>query len=98
MSIPRFEGSNSNKTDIPLPQNIECFSIAACIGKEGQDFSGATIGDGLVQMNSALGRHKDKNKCLNFLIANTFIAYETNHLDLLTNETVYQQLTKWISK
>lgn len=96
--IPRFEGRPDNRQPIPLPQHTACYAVAATIGKQGDTFSAQTIGDGLVQLESALGMHKNPIKNLGFPKANTFIAYETNHLDLLGNLAVYEQLKYWLSE
>jgi hypothetical protein len=54
------------------------------------------LGDGLVDLKSALGTHKNPDKTLFFKKENTYIAYETNHLDLLSSPKVYAQLKRWL--
>ncbi|MFT5166633.1 MAG: pimeloyl-ACP methyl ester carboxylesterase [Saprospiraceae bacterium] len=92
----RFENHTDERMHIPLPEQVSCYTIAASIGKEDSDLKVRIVGDGLVQLGSALGQHKDPNKNLNFKKANTSIAYETNHMDLLNSREVYDKLKTWL--
>jgi hypothetical protein len=56
------------------------------------------LGDGLVPVASALGKHRLIKHRLAFPERNTWIAYERNHMDLLSDREVYAQLTKWIER
>ena len=92
----RFKIQKDNRQNIPLPENIECYSIAADNGKEA-DTRPRFIGDGLVDVKSALGQHKNLAKDLHFNTENTWIAYETNHLDLLSNLEIYSRMKAWLA-
>jgi hypothetical protein len=55
------------------------------------------LGDGLVPLDSALGRHPDSRQALAFAEDRQFIAYDTHHLDLLSSSQVYGQLRRWLA-
>jgi len=96
--LDRFAKLPDNRTPIPLPKKVDCYAVAACINKksEATKLKSRLVGDGLVQVKSALGKHKKANKKLRFKSKNTYIVYETNHFDLLTSRKVYEQLQKWL--
>jgi hypothetical protein len=54
------------------------------------------VGDGLVPLDSALGRHRDAARTLAFSESNQWISYETGHLDLLSSREVHSQLRAWL--
>jgi hypothetical protein len=56
------------------------------------------VGDGLVPLDSALGRHKDAARTLDFATSQQWIGYETGHLELLCRPEVYAQLRTWLKK
>ena len=75
----------------PLPPQIAAFTIAGSLGKPS---SSSPRGDGLVPVESALGRHSGDDAGI--APARSFIAYETGHLDLLASAAVYAQLRRWL--
>ena len=56
------------------------------------------IGDGLVDVQSALGVHKNSDKQLDFKKRHTWVVYEATHLDLLSNLKVYLKIKTWLAK
>lgn len=92
----RFEKQTDKRKILPLPKTVECYTIAATIGKMGDNLKEKTVGDGLVQLNSALGKHKDEAKDLGFKSKNSMVLYEANHMDLLNDERVLAQVKRWI--
>lgn len=93
----RFKLQGDQRKNIPLPNSVECFSIAAATRKKTAPLSSRFIGDRLVTVKSALGQHRKTAKKLNFKEDNTWIAYEHNHLDLLNSPEVYDKIEEWIS-
>ena len=79
-----------------LPNQVECYAIAGVIGKATKSVTRQLLGDNMVGIKSALGQHKDPNKTLNFKKANTWIAYENNHMDLLSDPKVYNKIKTWM--
>ncbi len=92
--MDRFESHRDQRTPVPLPHGIACYSIAATTGKENMDLAG----DGLVSLKSALGQHKKADKDLRFKSSRISIVYETNHMDLLNNPEVFNQIKTWLLK
>jgi hypothetical protein len=55
------------------------------------------IGDGIVPLDSALGRHPNSRLALTFDESKMWVAYGTNHLDLLSRPEVYSQIKGWLT-
>jgi len=81
---------------IPLPAGVKCYAAAATLAKRQGLLADRLIGDGLVPVDSALGRHRDRSKALDIPKAHQWIGYEMGHLDLLCRAEVYRQLRQWI--
>jgi hypothetical protein len=81
---------------VPLPTGVECYAAAATLSSKGSLLADRLIGDGLVPLDSALGRHKDAARTLHFKKSHQWIAYETGHLELLSSPDVFSQLRKWL--
>lgn len=81
----------------PLPGGVRCFAVAAS-KQERPNSAGTKIrGDGLVPVNSALGRHRDA--ALNLALPEThrWVGYGTGHLDLLSRVEVYERIRSWLA-
>lgn len=78
-----------------LPPNIDFYAIAAALCKSDTDYKSRFLGDSLVQIESALGQHKEAKKCLNIPAENMLTIYEANHLELLSHLDAYAQLLLW---
>ncbi|MEE9408109.1 MAG: hypothetical protein V3V28_08550 [Polaribacter sp.] len=92
----RFELKKDNRQNISLQKNIAFFNIVAVTCKETNTKSIHLLGDTLVNVKSALGQHKNANKNLLFKKENIWIAYESNHLDLLSNPKILDKLKTWL--
>ena len=92
----RFERKTDQRRHIPLPKEIKFYSIAAVIGKKTNTISTKILGDTLVDVKSALGQHKNPNKSLFFKKENSWIVYENNHLDLLSNPKIMEKIKDWL--
>jgi pimeloyl-ACP methyl ester carboxylesterase len=92
----RFERKTDQRKHIPLPKQIEFYSIAAVIGKKTTTISTKILGDTLVDVKSALGQHKIPDKSLLFKKENSWIVYENNHLDLLSNPKIMEKIKEWL--
>jgi hypothetical protein len=82
---------------VPLPDGVRCFTVAGSLGPDGHALKGRMLGDGLVPLDSALGRHADPRLALAFADHTRFISYDTHHLDLLSSTRVYEQLRRWLA-
>jgi pimeloyl-ACP methyl ester carboxylesterase len=94
----RFARSKDTRRTVPLPNGVQCYSIAASIAKRAGNRSEQFLGDGLVPLHSALGQHADPGRNLSFPESRQWIGYGMNHLDLLDRREVYEQIRKWLSR
>lgn len=86
----RFQHLDDIRTPVPLPKGVRCFAIAASIGRN------HAVGDGLVSVDSALGRHRHEEFALGFPKSNRWVAYGLNHWDVLNHPAVYKRLRHWL--
>ncbi|MFT3664875.1 esterase/lipase family protein [Piscinibacter sp.] len=81
---------------LPLPEGVRCCAAAACLGAPGRALKEKLLGDGLVPLDSALGRHAEAALTLAFAPDRQWTAYGTGHLELLSSAEVYAQLETWL--
>ena len=81
-----------------LPKGVRSYAIAATTGERRSDLRDRWVGDGLVPVASALGHHPDPARTLPFPKSRQWIAYETNHLDLLSDPAVADRLLRWLKQ
>lgn len=70
----------------PLPAHVRTFAVAATLGESKTD--------GLVPLDSALGRHADPARCLQF--TDSAVIPHTGHLALLSSREVEAKLLAWM--
>lgn len=92
----RFECSGDHRSAAPLPDGLQCYTIAATTGRKLNILGDQLIGDGLVTINSALGRHKKADLNLLFPERHRWIARDMNHMDLLNQPEVYETIKRWL--
>jgi pimeloyl-ACP methyl ester carboxylesterase len=81
---------------IALPENVHCFCIATTKSKkESSKISEHIVGDGLVSVNSALGKHD--NLDLDIPKTNQWIGRNIDHMQLLSDKSVYNFVKKWMA-
>ena len=90
----RFAHTSALRSRLALPEGVECFAIAAAKAPEA---GGGRPGDGLVPVDSALGRHEKPELTLGFPEARQWIGFGMNHLDLLSGAEVYATIRSWLS-
>jgi len=93
----RFESSKDHRSAVPLPDDLQCYTIAATTSKKLSILGDQLIGDGLVTLNSALGRHKNADLNLLFPETRQWIARDMNHMDLLNQQEVYETIKQWLA-
>jgi hypothetical protein len=81
---------------VPLPEDVDCYALAATLGKRRSRVAERLVGDGLVPLDSALGRHPDEVRTLAIPKQRQWVGYEMGHLDLLSRPEVYVQLREWL--
>lgn len=93
----RFEHAGDARQAVALPESVQCFAIAATTGNRIGDLYDRALGDGLVPVSSALGRHDDPRFALAFAQSRQWIGYAMNHLELLDRPEVYGRIRDWLS-
>ncbi|RQO57313.1 permease [Paucibacter sp. KBW04] len=93
----RFHPRPDQRQPLPLPEGVDCYTIAATTASRSGSLSERLIGDGLVTLNSALGQHEDPSRNLHFPASQRWLAYKTNHMELLDSPRVTEQLLKWLA-
>jgi pimeloyl-ACP methyl ester carboxylesterase len=91
----RFAHTRGLRSRLMLPEGVQCYAIAAAKGPSAA--GGERQGDGLVPVDSALGRHERPELTLGFPEAHQWIGYGMGHLDLLGRTEVYATLRSWLS-
>lgn len=87
------------RTPLPLPRQVTSYAIAASTQAQRKDADDSRAsGDGLVPIDSALGRHPDRAFDLRIPKTLQWVGYGINHLELLGSDDVYQQLKRWLRK
>jgi len=91
--VDRFD-HRDHRTPVPLPPGVDCYAVASTIG--GPDTPGSLLGDGLVTVDSALGRHRRPAMDLGLPADHCWIGPGIHHLDLLSDPAVYRRLLYWL--
>ena len=88
----RLEGATDRRKAVPLPAGPRCYAIAATLG----DTRDKLLGDGLVSVASALGKHRLARRTLKLLPGHQRVLEQTDHLQLLSSIAVFEQLRGWL--
>ncbi len=91
-----LKAGKDRRTHVPLPEGVHCFALAAVTGTHPGSLKGRLLGDGLVPLDSALGRHRDPRRCLDFPENQTWVGHGMGHLDLITRPEGYEQIRRWL--
>ncbi len=94
--LDRFQRGPDARQTLPLPEGVACYAVAATVAAKRHALAERVIGDGLVPLHSALGRSADDAKSLVFARDAQWVAYRTNHLQLLSNPEVARQIVRWL--
>jgi pimeloyl-ACP methyl ester carboxylesterase len=87
----RFRRTADVRQHVPLPATTRCYTAVASLGQRSGDLEERLLGDGIVPLDSALGRHPDPARALVFDEARQWIGYGMSHLALLSHAEVYAQ-------
>ena len=93
----RFARGPDRRAAVPLPDGVACYAMAATVSRSPEALAGRLVGDGLVPVDSALGRHESSSRNLNFPADRQRIIWETRHFDLVKRQA-YDQIFCWISE
>lgn len=93
----RFAHAHDRRRAVPLPESVQCCALAASTGKKAGDIRERVVGDGLIPLDSALGRHRDPARRLSFPESCQWVGYGMTHLDLLSRPEVYEQIRRFLA-
>ncbi len=93
--VDRFEVGGDRRRPVPLPAGVACYAAAATLAREPSD---RPPGDGLVPVDSALGRHPRPELTLAFPPAHQLVVPGASHFDLLDHPQVAAQLAAWLAR
>ena len=94
----RFDAAGDRRSCTPLPERVDCFTVAATLGEERGTVEDRLLGDGLVPVASALGEHPRGVRALDFPDGRRATVYGMNHWDLLDRAEVHAKLVQWLSE
>jgi hypothetical protein len=83
---------------VPLPKGVRFHAAAATLCARRSALAERLLGDGLVPLDSALGRHADPSRALAIPRRRQWVGYRMGHLDLLSRPEVYAQLRDWLAR
>jgi pimeloyl-ACP methyl ester carboxylesterase len=92
----RFAHRHDTRTVLPLPQGVDCLAVAGSLGQQAGELREKLLGDGIVPLDSALGRHKLASRCLQFAPDRQWVGQGVNHIELLHDDGVLAQLLRWL--
>jgi hypothetical protein len=92
----RFARMGDQRGPAPLPTDVACYAVAARLGRGSFDARALVLGDGLVPVDSALGRHREPERALDFPESRCFVGHDMSHFDLLDRAEVYARLRAWL--
>ena len=93
----RFKRKPNGRNAVPLPADVACFTVAATTASKRGLLADHLVGDGLVPLSSALGQHRNAEQTLAFKKQSQWVAYCTNHMELLGSQAVSNQMIKWLT-
>jgi hypothetical protein len=83
---------------VPLPDGVQCYAAAATLAERRSVIAERLLGDGLVPLDSALGRHADPARTLALPKQRQWVGHGMGHLELLSRPEVYAQLARWLGE
>ena len=93
----RFARGPDARRPAPLPESVTAYAIAATTGPGVGTIRDQTVGDGLVPLGSALGRHPDPERDLGIPEERRWVAPGLSHFDLLWSPEVTARLLRWLA-
>ena len=91
LGADRFAETTDHRQPVPLPAGPRSFALAGTLAGAGK-----ALGDGLVPVASALGKHRLARRALKFAPERQRVLAETNHMQLLSSPAVFEQLRDWL--
>ena len=96
LGSPAGDDGTQPSAQVRLPEGPRCHAVAASLGPPAGSLKARLLGDGLVPVASALGRHDDPARDLAFPPGRQAVVHDTGHLGLLSSIEVYDLLRRWL--
>ncbi|WJG08159.1 alpha/beta fold hydrolase [Aliiglaciecola sp. LCG003] len=93
----RFDFSSDKRTPMALPDNVKCYAVATTISANSSRITEQMVGDGLVPLDSALGKHENKTFTLQFPRTHQWIGRDISHMQLLSDPDIYVAIRHWLA-
>ena len=94
----RFARAPDARTPLPLPSGVACYVVAGTTGDGTGSVRDQAVGDGLVPLDSALGRHPDPARDLGVPPDRQWVSVGMHHFDLIRRPEVTAQLLAWLRR
>lgn len=88
----RFAPGGDVRRELKLPEGVRCYAIAATRTRRP---GGRLASDGLVPVDSALGRHR--NPSLTLAFDDTWVGFGMSHVEMLARPELHAVLRSWLS-
>lgn len=95
-SILEEDAEHVRPAHVPLPHAVACYAVAGMLAEDSAHWKARLLGDGLVTVDSALGRHEDPGRSLAFDDDKQWTAKGVGHLGLLNDSAVMDQVARWL--
>lgn len=95
--LDRFEHADDSRKSVPLPRGVKCYAVAGTTGRRLGDIRDRLLGDGVIPLDTALGRHPEPARTLRFPKSHTWVGFGIHHLDLLSRIEVYEKIRDWLA-
>ncbi len=96
MPHPPGGAGHDARVPTPLPRDLRCHLVAAVLSPGAGGRRGAAVGDGLVPLASAWGRHPERRLALRVPAGHRHLVPQANHWDLLDHPQVAAWLRAWL--
>lgn len=90
-------GLSDPRTPTPLPAQVRLYLVAGTTAEQPRGLRHALLGDGLVSVASAFGRHVDPALDLHVPPARRLLLTRCHHWDLLQRPEVSARLAQWLA-
>jgi pimeloyl-ACP methyl ester carboxylesterase len=97
MGQDRFAQSHDQRHPVTRPEHIVWHAVAATSDSRSDSLKSRYLGDGLVPIDSALGRHPDPDWHLPIAPDHQFVVHNTRHLGLIHHPEVHRKVHEWLS-
>lgn len=96
-TLDRFAYTPDSRRPLPLPDGVRCYALAGSLGAVSGDLKDRLLGDGMVSVASALGRHENAGRDLAFPRSQQQVIYNLSHKDLIYAPEVLARLQEWLA-